>query len=69
MAAGITREDPDAERPAAPSSSAVPRGMNLIGLRPSMFSNSSPGSRASWAVVAVPTIRLPLNYTLMAQLS
>ncbi|MFM9104007.1 MAG: hypothetical protein ACKOPS_22900 [Cyanobium sp.] len=32
------------------SSSAAPRGMSLICLRPSLISNSSPGSSPSWAV-------------------
>ena len=35
---------------AASSSSAEPRGISLICLRPSLISNSSPGSRPSWAV-------------------
>jgi len=52
--------------PLAPhSSSAAPRGMSLICLRPSLISNSSPGWRPSIAVYALPTMRLPLNCTLV----
>ena len=39
-----------AQLAAAHSSSALPRGINLICLRPSLISNSSPGLRSSMAV-------------------
>ena len=45
------RSSPCPGAPSAPhSSSAAPRGMSWICLRPSLISNSSPGFRPSWAV-------------------
>ncbi len=60
---------PNCSTPAVPqSSSAAPKGMSWICLRPSLISNSSPGLRPSWAVQALPTSGLPLNWILVLKL-